>query len=1118
MLIDNKTANKKHPITVFDFIKRFLTKPGKFQIVTGYFSASGLARLYQNFDSQVKEYEMVIGDLAKAADAKDKMYNLLSDNLTLENGVNTFAETNDAIKFLKQDKVKVKTMKPNFCHAKSYIFSEENDDPQFSFYVVGSSNLTDAGLGIKQSSNIELNTANLGASSDFEEVKQWFNSLWNNPVAKDYIVNEAGTKLPFKQFLIDLLQDWHRKYTPEELYYKVLYELFKKDLLSFEGDPDFNRQFGGLSNTDIWRCLYPFQRNGVVSLIKILQKYNGAILADAVGLGKTWQALAVIKFYEFKGYQTILLCPKKLQRNWRTYLKNQGSKFENDRLDFIIRYHTDLQDDRLSRHQDDLRLEEHFQNDKPKLLVIDESHNLRNENSLRYQFLLEELLKKNSEVKVLLLSATPINTSLKDIRNQFKLFVKGDKRGFNESLGIPNIDKLFASANREFNLWVNQSDETLEHLVQRLEENFFRFADALLVARTRKLIEGMTDDLKFPKKNKPDNLFVTPSHIGKLKTFEELLNLFPPELAGYKPSVYIEPPKEKKVAAIYDEQIQDKFLVKMMYTLLLKRLESSWKAFFETAKKIKAHHDVALERAVSFKEKYDEKLKVLEISIEGLTDQEEEEIGGITLGKRQIRLYDIQQSGRLDEFINDLHSDVRALDELLINLSLMNAQVTKEQETKSSDNKLEKLIEIVLDKKKSKLNDNNHKIIVFTAFKDTAIYLYRELLKRGFDKIACVTGDESYIWDDEHSHKDFEPLLQRFAPFTKLFKDKRWDNFYIDKGFTETQNFDSWKKYIEENHERVYKLLSHPIEILIATDCLSEGQNLQDADMVVNYDIHWNPVRVIQRMGRIDRLGSPNLKDGIFGVNFWPSADVDGYINLRERVENRIAAIRLAGSEVDENFSERVKQRLENETLERKQEQKMLRQMENSLNEVEDQKAFSFSDLSLELFRQELTQLFMNKQNELKRIPNGVFTGFKAKPDLFVNEVPPGMIALVGYPQKPQGVTEHEYDEMHLMYMTPNGESRYINAKEILTVLQNQKNQPRIVESAVEKGKREALEPYNKMLLHWLDKKAGRIGAQQVLDILNTGKLREDKEEQENVNKKYQPENFDLVCWFAITE
>jgi hypothetical protein len=538
MLLDNKASHKRNPVTVFDFLKRYLTKPGKFQIVTGYFSASGLARLYQNFDNQVNEYEMVIGDLAKAGEEKDKMYNLLSDNLTISNGVNTYSETHDAIKFLKQEKVKIKTIRPNFCHAKSYIYTDGNEDAQHSFLVVGSSNLTEAGLGIKKSSNIELNTADFGASSDFDEVKKWFESLWSNPFAKDFVYLDSGAKVPFKQYLIDLLQDWHRKYTPEELYYKVLYEMFKKDLLSFEGDPDFNRQFGGLSNTEIWRSLYPFQRNGVVSLIKILQKYNGAILADAVGLGKTWEALAVIKFYGFKGYQTILLCPKKLERNWRKYLKNQGSKFENDRLDFIIRYHTDLQDDRLNRHQDGLKLEDHFQSDKPKLVVIDESHNLRNDSSLRYQFLIDNILKKNSETKILLLTATPINTSLKDIRNQFKLFVKGDKRGFKESLGILNIDRLFNEANRQFKQWVDDSHETLEDLVRRLEDNFFRFTDALVVARTRKLIEGMTDDLRFPKKNPPENLFITPVHIGNIKTFDELFNLFPPQLAGYKPSLY----------------------------------------------------------------------------------------------------------------------------------------------------------------------------------------------------------------------------------------------------------------------------------------------------------------------------------------------------------------------------------------------------------------------------------------------------------------------------------------------------------------------------------------------------------------------------------------------------
>jgi hypothetical protein len=553
-----------------------------------------------------------------------------------------------------------------------------------------------------------------------------------------------------------------------------------------------------------------------------------------------------------------------------------------------------------------------------------------------------------------------------------------------------------------------------------------------------------------------------------------------------------------------------------MYILMLKRLESSWKAFYETAKKIKVHHETALDRAKLFKEKYDERLKLLEISLEGLTDQDEEEMGDITLGKRQIRLLDIHQSGRLDEYMADLQSDVTALTSLVSNLDLMAGHVEKEIETKSKDDKLEKLVSIILDKKTLNRNANNPKLIVFTAFKDTAHYLYRELLKRGFSKIACVTGEESYIWDNDQSHKDFEPILQRFAPFTKLFKEKAW-NFPLDSNLTELQNYEAWKKFIELKHERVHLLIENPVDILIATDCLSEGQNLQDADTVINYDIHWNPVRIIQRMGRVDRLGSPNLQDGIYGINFWPSSDIDGYINLREKVENRIAAIRLAGSEVDENFSERVRQRLENETLERKQEEKMLRQMENSLSELEDQKAFSFSDLSLEMFRQELTQLFMNKQNELKRIPNGVFTGFKSNPDLFMNEVPKGMIALVGYPQKPMGITEHQYEEMHLMYMTERGESRYVNAKEILTVLQSQKNLPRYVESGVEKGRPEALQPYNKMLMNWLDIKAGRVGTQTVLDILQTGKLKQDKDEAEELSLKYQPENFDLIVWFAIT-
>ncbi|GAG90091.1 unnamed protein product, partial [marine sediment metagenome] len=272
-----------------------------------------------------------------------------------------------------------------------------------------------------------------------------FENLWKKPQAhkdKTIIFNDGSKeKIDFKQYLINEIEQIFVQYTPGEIYYKVLFELFGNQILDEQNDPEFNRQIGRLENSVIYNVLYEFQKKGALSLIKMLQKYNGAILADAVGLGKTWTALAVIKFFQLQGRETLLLCPKKLEANWNRYKKHQESRFEKDQLDYFIRFHTDMIDERLERYND--RADKYFTNDKPKLIVIDESHNLRNDKSKRYELLMTDILQKNEDIKVLLLSATPINNSLNDIRNQFKLMVQGDVRGYDEKLGVKNIDYSF---------------------------------------------------------------------------------------------------------------------------------------------------------------------------------------------------------------------------------------------------------------------------------------------------------------------------------------------------------------------------------------------------------------------------------------------------------------------------------------------------------------------------------------------------------------------------------------------------------------------------------------------------------------------------------------------------
>jgi hypothetical protein len=437
-------------------------------IVTGYFTVGALAYLSLKVNEKINHFRLVLGDIVNFDAVKDRTLDLLNENITIEAAFNLNKLAQEAVAFLKQDKVGAKTLEPNFCHAKAYLFKPKYNDDRDIYFISGSSNLTEAGIGLKITNNIELNIAETGNNSQYKELASWFESLWDKPQAhkNKTLIDENGKKYtkPFKQYLIEEIERIFVKYSPKELYYKVLFELFGSQILDDQSDPEFNRQVGRLENSVVFNTLYDFQQKGVLSLIKMLQKYNGAILADAVGLGKTWSALAVMKFFQLQGREIILICPKKLQHNWNRYKKHQESKFEKDQLDYFIRFHTDMHTERLEKYTD--RADSLFTNDKPKLIVIDESHNLRNDKSKRYKFFVEEVLKQNEDVKVLMLSATPINNSLNDIRNQFKLMIQGDVHGFNESLGIKNIDYTFRSAQKTFNDWRKENNPRIGEFIK----------------------------------------------------------------------------------------------------------------------------------------------------------------------------------------------------------------------------------------------------------------------------------------------------------------------------------------------------------------------------------------------------------------------------------------------------------------------------------------------------------------------------------------------------------------------------------------------------------------------------------------------------------------------------
>jgi len=1120
LLIDNKTKK------IYEIISEW-TKEGYFDIVTGYFTIGGLSYLSEKTNDKISNFRFVIGEIVSTDTFKEKSLDLLNENISISSAFKLNKTARNAVAFLKQDKVLTKTLEPNFCHAKAFIFNKDERD---SYYITGSSNLTEAGMGLKITSNLELNTLGQGSSSDYKDLKNWFDVLFDCPQAfSEKTVN--CKKVDFKKFLISEIEKVFKQYTPEEIYYKILYELFGENISKDRDDPNFNRQIGKLENTVIYNALFEFQQKGVLSLIKMLQNFNGAILADAVGLGKTWSALAVIKFFQLQGYETILLCPKKLENNWRKFLSKQDSKFEDDKFDYSIRFHTDLQDSRLENYQDGLKIKEYFQSDRPKLFVIDESHNLRNDKSNRYKFLVSELLKKNDNIKVLMLSATPINNSLIDIRNQFKLMVKGNDNGFSQLLDIRNIENTFVRAKKAFNEWRESEVNTIGEFIKKLPADFFKLTDSLIVARTRKMVEQQSNNLSFPIKSKPENIFVTPKQIGNFEGFDEILEHFPPKLSGYQPSFYLE--QEKDIDVLHNEKLRDYFLVKMMNILMVKRLESSWYSFFLTVTKILAHHQNALQKIKSYEENKKEQ-EIQETPQLSLFEDDSDDIDleEFTIGKKRlIKISDIDKAGKLSKYKKDLKKDIECLDNLIINLKRfeqkINYEISKPKNLSSEDDKLDILIKKITEKQKTE----NKKIIIFTVYKDTALYLFEQLKARSFQRLAVVTGEGIKTSDSNELSKKFEFALERFAPFTNLFKEKVWSDFKTSSdNLSELQKYDEWLLWLKNNKIEYYndKILK-PIDILISTDVLSEGQNLQDCDMVINYDIHWNPVKIIQRMGRIDRLGSINKI--IYGINFWPTDSINSYLKLQSRIEERMTAMKLVGSEINKDFTETLNARIHDEELDFKQKERMLKQMETSWEDIEvSEQGLGFNNLSLESFRMDINSELNRVKNYYENIPKAIYSGYLKEDH---NNNNSEIIALLGYPSKPPKSKDFNYSSYDLIYIDKDGNNILLNQKEILDLLSSNKKKNRFIPEQVDKGEDSAIKPLSDAVKFWIKKQAVQIekdefgnirtkmgkSAIDTLKGLKSGNRSSVNTVRENktVEDKFKEDSFDLISWVLIS-
>lgn len=1140
MLIDNKKDRYDdglNIVTVWDFIKTYAAIPhqqGSFDIVTGYFTLRALSKLYHEIPEEV-EYRLLSSELLK--DENDEKH--IIDLLRGDEGIGTTFEleqyVKDAKAFLLRSTVKCKAITNAFCHAKVYLY-EPNDMRLKGFFLSGSSNLTDSGLGLRPSSNVELTMGKTAdrSDADYRELTNWFEEVWN--IASDTLpVNREkpkGERISVKEYFIRQIDDFFRKYTPEEIYYKILFELFNADL-DLDASIEHRQDMSLLQTSTIWKTLFNYQQKGVISLIKMLRKYNGAILADAVGLGKTFSALAVIKYFQTQGFTTVLLCPKKLEQNWTQYRRRHGSRFESDEFDYIVRFHTDFQNERLEYRYDDARLS-WLQRQKKVLIVIDESHNLRNEKSSRYQDLLASLVQnqpgqEHRDVKVLMLSATPINTGLNDVKGQFNLIGRGVDDAFNtDDFGVESLRNLFADAQRKYTQWCDDPSRTIGGFIKTLPPKFFNLTDKLIVARTRKLIENtLGENLGFPDKEKPLNVYQGVDHFGNFKSTEEIYAAFDDLfLAAYQPSLFIERTKTKseKAAAAerWDDEVnRERFLVKMMGILFMKRLESSWFSLLSTVKKVLDVHEMTLDKVKKFRAALTPESE----AIPSLPFDDDEEDGGIdydeffTLRKGTIKLSEMKNIGG---FQRALESDIKKLN--VIYLGLIDFQ-RKYESGIERDVKLDELEHILREKQLQP----NKKVVIFTVYADTAKFIFDELVKRGFTNIASASGSSSYSTGAQ-SDDGYFSILQRFAPYSKLFKELDWRDLYEkaslnrEKYYNDDKQrwevpYDVWHSLILKYEPKYAKLLKDPIDILIATDCLSEGQNLQDADMQINYDIHWNPVRLIQRFGRIDRIGSPNKL--IRCVNFWPAKSFEEYLHLETRVQNRMAAMTIIDGEVLE-LDDDFKRMIEDNPIQDRNADRLLQELQNnSISDIESPRTLSLKDFSFEVYRQDLIDYFEKNKEVFRRMPNGIFSGFAFDRNLF-DTMGESLIGVVGYPHREEGSTK-PYREIYLMCQPADKSKpaiyRELNRAEILEFLRQNKTAERYVPQWIETGDASRLIRLSEIMQDWMNTQIPQRNQSAAVALLKSNKLTKKPAANDStlLEDKFKLENFDLVVWEYVT-
>ncbi|WP_092379367.1 helicase-related protein [Desulfomicrobium apsheronum] len=828
---------------------------------------------------------------------------------------------------------------------------------------------------------------------------QLFDQIWNDPTKLEDVTNA----------ICDHIASVYQENSPERIYFLMLYNIFNDFLNDIDEDVLPNDRTG-YQDTLVWNKLFNFQRDAAIGIINKLETFNGCILADSVGLGKTFTALAVVKYYELRNRSVLVLCPKKLADNWLNYNRNLTTNiFSEDRFNYDVLCHTDLS--RTSGESFGIPLNR-VNWGNYDLVVIDESHNFRNNDAVkdretRYQKLMNQVVRQGVKTKVLMLSATPVNNRFNDLRNQLALAYEGDSENLSKKLRTGrSVEEIFRNAQATFNQWskLAPEDRTAKAILDSLDFDFFELLDSVTIARSRKHIQTFydTSDIgQFPERRKPLSFHSPLTGRTDVMSFNEIfeqLSLL--KLAVYAPISYILPSRLKKYEDLYDTLVdggrrrlkqvdREQSLQSLMTTNLLKRLESSVEAFRLTLTSLQGNHTRTLNKIDLFKAVgVADSVSDWTDSMVNLEAEEDDiplgdsEIGG----KVKINLADMD----LPSWEHDLKVDLEVINALLTSMAKV---------TPKDDSKLQHLKGLILNKIQNPINDGNKKVLIFTAFADTASYLYNNLAATILATHGLHTGKVTGKDAPKSTLKknyDFQSLLTLFSPRAK---------------------------------EKAQVLPREPeeLDLLIGTDCISEGQNLQDCDYLINYDIHWNPVRIIQRFGRIDRIGSINKTIQL--VNYWPDISLDEYINLKERVENRmvIADVTATG---DDNV-------LTAKSSEISYRKEQLRRLQEEVIELEDLKTgVSITDLGLNDFRMDLLN-YVKTNGDLASVPGGMHAVVPARPTMGLH---PGIIFTLR--NRNHAININQHNRLHpyyLIYIAQDGEilSNHTEVKKLLDLVRS---------------------------------------------------------------------------------